>query len=90
MTARTATRAALGSAAVLSEAEACELLPCRDGDARAWLREAGLVVEHPVLGRVVVWEDVVAAIRARPEPEGPVRPPSGLPRRTLRGQRRKG
>ncbi len=62
MTSRTALRAALGSAAILSEAEAVQLLPCRDETARAWLRDQGLVTDHPILGRVVLWSKVLAAL----------------------------
>ena len=55
-------RAALGAAAVVSVRVAAEWLPWSDQDARLWLRRRGLVRE--VDGReVVVWGDVVAAIR---------------------------
>lgn len=73
MTSRTPARTALGAAAVLSEAEAVALLPGRDSVARAWLRERGLVRVTP-LGRVVVWGEVVDALRAGDEAPPPLAP----------------
>jgi hypothetical protein len=87
VTSRSSTRVQLGAAAVLSEAEAVQLLPCRDDTARAWLRDQGLVRQHPVLGRIVVWADVVAAIQGPPPDDAPTGAPSGLPRLTLRRRR---
>jgi hypothetical protein len=85
-------RRELGPAAVLRETEAAALLPCGDSVARGWLRDQGLVRHHRVLGRIVVWGDVLEAIRRDGEPvddEQPTRrPPSGLERRPLRSRRR--
>lgn len=81
MTDRREARRQLGDAAVISEAEAFALLPCRDSTARAWLRSSGLVIEHPQLGRVVIWGDVLAAIRAGKGPDAKPAPRrSRLPR----------
>jgi hypothetical protein len=51
------------------------------------LRDQGLVRQHPVLGRIVVWADVVAAIQGPPPDDAPTGAPSGLPRLTLRRRR---
>lgn len=59
-----ADRLQLGGAAVLSPTRAAELLPVRESDALRWLRERGLVRAVAGLGDVVVWGDVVEAIRA--------------------------
>ena len=59
-----ADRLHLGEAAVLTPTKAAELLPVREADALRWLRARGLVRRVPGLGEVVVWGDVVAAIRA--------------------------
>jgi hypothetical protein len=77
MTTRALARRELGAAAVLSEAEAVRLLPCRDSTARRWLRDRGLVRSTPI-GEVVVWGDVVAALVDAPKEEPP-RPRSRLP-----------
>ena len=66
MSDRDAARRELGAAAVVTEAEAVRLLPCRDATARAWLRERGLVRETP-LGRVVVWGEVLREIAQQDE-----------------------
>jgi hypothetical protein len=82
-------RLALGPAALLTVAQAAELMPWGDSRCRAWLRDHGLVRHDPELGEAVVWGDVLAAYGAHPAPEEPAspRPPSGLPRRTLRADR---
>lgn len=77
--ARSALRVALGGAAVLSETEAVALLPGRDAVARAWLRENGLV-RVTALGRVVVWGDVVEALRGPAEAPAPATTAGRLPR----------
>lgn len=56
-------RLALGAAAILSVADAVRLLPVRDGDARAWLAERGLIRDLRGAS-VVVWGDVVAALQS--------------------------
>lgn len=56
-------RRQLGVAAVVSVAEAATLLPVRDATARAWLRRRGLIRSVPHLGEVVVWGDVLDAVR---------------------------
>lgn len=77
----------LGVAAVLSPAQAAELLPWRDADAREWLDRAKLV--RRVDGReVVIWGDVILALRGEerasepPPPQAPAqrRRGAGLPR----------
>lgn len=75
-----------GAAAVFSEAEAVRCLPVREATAREWLRDRGLVQDVPGLGRVVVWADVLEAIRQGGGPREPetTRPPSRLPRAGLR------
>jgi hypothetical protein len=58
-------RTALGDAAVFSLNKAAELLPIGDSEARAWLKESGLV--RSVNGRpVVLWRDVLSAISRSP------------------------
>ena len=60
---------ALGRAAVFSVSRAAELLPIRDCEARAWLRDRGLI--RDLVGRsVVVWGDVLDAL----EDDRPNRP----------------
>ena len=60
-------RLLLGAAAVLPPRQAAELLPWSDQEARAWLRQKGLVLT--VDGHeIVIWGDVLDALRARPEP----------------------
>lgn len=98
--ARREVRQRLGADAVISVAEAAAWLPKRDEDAREWLERRGLVRDHPVLGPVVIWGDVLAAIRAdtpRAEPADqvapdlvPVRRPdvATMPRRKLPGRSR--
>lgn len=64
---RAAARLTMGSGAVLSLSEAAAMLPVADRDARAWLRARCLL--RDLDGReVVVWEDVLGALRAG---EGP-------------------
>lgn len=85
---REAARLIISRDAIITEARAAELLPCSDVKAREWLRAKRLVRNHPVLGRVVVWEDVIAAVRECDQPEDPPpRRPTGYPREVLRGQR---
>lgn len=79
---RSERRLSLGMGAVLTPQAAAELLPWRDRDARAWLHRAGIVRE--VDGHhVVIWADVVEALRAaderRKEP-----PPAPRPRKAKR------
>ena len=59
---RHAQRLALGAAAVLSESAAIDLLPLARPEAQAWLRDQGLV-RHLRGRRVVVWGDVLEALR---------------------------
>lgn len=56
-------RLLLGAAACLPLAEAAGLLPLADREALAWLRERGLV-RHLAGRPVVLWLDVIEAIRA--------------------------
>jgi hypothetical protein len=73
-----ADRLVVSPGAVLSEAEAVRLLPVRDGDARAWLRQRGLI--RYLAGRpVVVWSQVIAALDGDQRPE-PRRATTTLPR----------
>lgn len=75
MTDRARARLALGPAAVLSIADAVELLPWRDAEARAWLEARGLILRLPDLpGPCVVWGDVLEALRQR-EVQEAARPP---------------
>lgn len=62
-------RIALGRDAVLSLGRAAELLPLADREARAWLREQGLVVELATSGRskeVVHWGAVLDRLGPAP------------------------
>jgi len=81
-------RLTISPAAMIPVSLAAELMPFSDAKARVWLREHGLVRSDPDLGEAVVWGDVVEVFGrvADPEEDRP-RPPSGLPRRQLRGQR---
>lgn len=85
MSARATMRVHLGAAAVISPSEAAAWLPCRDEVALAWLRDAGLITDHPMLGRVVVWRRVLEAIEggAGPVERAPVRRKCTLPRHKL-------
>lgn len=97
---RRAERLSLGRDAVISVSLAAELLPGSDAEMRAWLADRGLVLDHPRLGRCVIWGDVLAAIRAdagrvegtdQVAPEMvPVRRPdiAKMPRRPLPGRDR--
>jgi hypothetical protein len=68
MTTRDESRLALGAAAVMTPRQAAELLPWGDSSALQWLQSRGLV--HVVDGRrVVIWGDVLDAIRGRPQDE---------------------
>lgn len=70
-------RLRLGVGAVLTVNEAAALLPIGDRDARAWLRDRGLV--RSLAGRDVVrWLDVLDALGAGEEPA--VEPPRPAPR----------
>jgi hypothetical protein len=73
-------RLTLGTGAVLTHNEAARLLPMADRDARSWLASAGLVVDLD--GRsLVVWADVLAALRTRSGATAPSPPiASRLPR----------
>lgn len=79
MTALKVRRGSLGAAAIFSVNQAAELLPWRDADAVAWLREHRLVRRTWLGGEsreVVIWGDVVEAFRSAPEdaqgaPEAP-------------------
>ena len=82
---RRATRVALGAAGVTSLEEAAERLPVRTGDARAWIRDRGLVRDVPGLGRVVRWADVLDEIRQAGEAPAPAPPPRAkLARKPIR------
>ena len=71
---RATVRLALGDAAVLTPAQAAQLLPIGDTEARAWLHEAGLV--RLLRGReVVIWGDVLQALRDAPTTTEPTAPP---------------
>ncbi len=76
-------RLGLGRDAILSVGRAAELLPLADGEARAWLREQGLVATIEACGRtkeLVHWGAVLeklapasppkARVRRRGEPRG--------------------
>lgn len=85
---RQAARFVVSRDALLTEATAVELLPVRDEDARRWLRARGLVLAHPVLGNVVVWADVLEAVRAdagRPGEPPPAKRaiPATMPRQRM-------
>ncbi len=72
MTTREA-RLSLGAAAVLSVTEAARLLPGRESECRKWLRTEGLV--RFVMGRpVVIWGDVVEALRLSEKPKRKKKP----------------
>lgn len=71
-------RLALGAAAVLPEAQAVALLPMNDREARRWLRHNGLV--HDLEGRrVVVWGEVLAAIKKDDIEPSPMPPTTSTP-----------
>lgn len=89
MSARRQARRELGTAALITEAEAVALIPCRDSTARAWLRDNDLVIHHPVLGRVVVWGDVVAEVRAGRGPQEPEGAPAATATLRRAGLRRR-
>lgn len=58
-------RLALGPAALMSLSEAAKLIPMSDSEARAWLRDEGLV--RDLRGRsVVIWGDVLDQLRRVP------------------------
>lgn len=66
-------RLTLGEAAVISVEQAARLLPISDGEAREWLATEHLI--HLIRGRrVVIWGEVVAAIRGGANPTAP-KPP---------------
>ncbi len=65
-------RLTLGTAAVLTVAEAAALLPVCDAEARRWLRARGLV--RSLVGRdVVIWGDIPDALRE--DASAPATPP---------------
>ena len=57
-------RLLLGEAAIVSLSEAARLLPGRESENRALLREAGITFKHGAL-ELVCWGDVVALMRQR-------------------------
>lgn len=60
---RSELRLFLGSAAVLSVADAVRLLPWRDAEARAWLERRHLVLRRPGLPAPTVrWADVLETL----------------------------
>lgn len=70
-------RLGLGRDAILSLGRAAELLPLADGEARAWLREQGLVATIEACGRtkeLVHWGAVLEKL-------APARPPKARARR---------
>lgn len=67
-------RLLLGSAAILTPRQAAEMLPVADADALDWLEQHGLI-RYMAGRKVVVWGDVVEAIRAA-DPRTIARPPS--------------
>ncbi|HYD02599.1 MAG TPA: hypothetical protein VEB22_15335 [Phycisphaerales bacterium] len=80
MSAADADRLALGAAAVLRPSRAAELLPWDSAEALRWLRTLGLVRRVVVPGEsdaegrtleVVVWGDVLAALRGERQPTAP-------------------
>lgn len=81
---RDAARLALGPAAVLTVTVAAQLMPRSDAKCRKWLRDHGLVRTDPLLGEVVIWGDVLEALR-NPAPSPATRPAGRLPRKDLRG-----
>ena len=69
-------RLGLGRDAVLSLGRAAELLPLADGEARAWLREQGLVASIEVCGRtkeLVHWGAVLERLGPPPTPKARTR-----------------
>lgn len=69
---RPAARLAMGANAVLSLAQAVDLLPLDRVKARQWLKDRNLVrtlAEH----EVVIWGDVLDALRAGSEVPAPAR-----------------
>lgn len=75
-----ASRLQLGDAAVLTVREAARQLPMRETEARSWVRQ------HVPLRRicdteVVIWGDVLAALRRADEPPQAEQPPARAPRR---------
>ena len=78
-------RLALGDAAILPIAQAVALMPMSDHDARRWLRGRGLVLDLD--GRsVVVWADVLDALRGRERDPQPSPRVAGLVRANLDGK----
>lgn len=88
-------RLALGAAAVFTVSEAANLLHGNDAVNRSWLRDHGLVATGPNGGELVVWGDVLEALRlaagkrrpprSAPDSSGPVFPEGRV---DLRGPRR--
>ena len=75
-------RLKLGGAAVLSLEEAAEYVPISDAAAKAWLIDHGLVLDLDGR-RVVIWGDVLDALRRREQAEPQSASPA--PRRKRRG-----
>lgn len=69
-------RLGLGRDAILSLGRAAELLPLADGEARAWLREQGLVATIEACGRsreLVHWGAVLERLGPAPTPKARTR-----------------
>lgn len=86
-------RFALGRDALLTVAQAAELMPWGDSRCRAWIRSHGLARWDPELGYAVVWGDILDAFGRVQDPPEEVRPASGYPRagldrRPLRSRRK--
>ena len=73
---RGAQRLALGSGAVFSVAQAAGLLPIHDRDARRWIRDRGLV-RHLAGREVVIWGDLLDAVRSGDDVQPVERPAPG-------------
>jgi len=56
-------RLKLGEASILKPTTAAELLPVRESAGMEWLRGKSLIRRVSGLGEVVIWGDVVKAIR---------------------------
>ncbi len=78
---------ALTAATVLSVTDAARALPFRAVVARAWLRDRDLVRDVPGLGRVVVWGDVLEALRLATEAPPPPPPAPRLATKQIEPRR---
>ena len=56
-------RLKLGEASILKPTVAAELLPVRESTGMEWLRSRSLIRRVAGLGEVVIWGDVIKAIR---------------------------